>query len=1730
MKNVQEIISQVVLSEVESLDDLDPFHDISMPKQKSSATSATRKKHARKAAAGHNEESSGNPPSKGKGAQNSGGKGKGKKKNEPRVKMYIPPVKPQALQRDPIDVLGLASSLPPDLLVNVFRKLTKKDIITRQRALEEFKVNWVDKCKDGGDDDGSSLAVLEIAQPAWNYHFPALTLNPSRRIRLQAATIQATLLDIPSLQESALESSGHSPDQEYYVGAWMLSGFDADRQVASTARQTWTKFVEYQSNHAKDAFNAFVEEHLVSFIQTAIMHPESVYNHFYPVVAKQEVTSEKTRDLASASAIDGEEESQSDRNGRIRVSALGALSWLLESGIGKFDGLNALLADVMFWSILYPGTRPPFFEESMVDVEALGVNQTAVRRAGWSLVQTLAKTRMGASVMCAAVLRSIWIEPDAGVRIAARDGLLLLLSVMPDAWNAAIEDDSESEDESEPDEPNVAYQEFLQFLRLGCGGTCVQFYPAIPVIISKLPHPLFPLSQLAAEELLDAFWVALDGRALTVLEKGNAPVSAFVSAVCETIIILMKRFDRDNLVELSEVFAREQVDRLWDSFISNKLQLRSEDFGHSVGKMLSRLRGIKPDLYLTTWEGIQKSTLTIFSNEELSAASKVDFPGLWKSLGSELPDEKELDSLLGNLLSQSLSFILRPQGQTPRIHLENVLFLLKRESKDGPIKQRLLELLCDNLAPISKKLSPSELSQFISAALEYLKGDAEQQSSLWANFLDIVLQMDDFGRQTDVLQSVLSTSQGVQAPFTLERGLGPVFKYRMENVENPEDPILFGLVDKHELFLTTKDLQTCAQSACTLVTETSNAVLRGKEHVSEERILQSLRLFESISKALPDVAAELLMTLAAPLYVLDYILPLVTEESSTVDSIVDVCERILDTFRVESTKVMIPEFQNWVLNTEVVVGIEDLMTAAMYIANHDATWIVNNLLPSTSTLDAMFLEDIAYSPHPIIAATDNLVPEEESSPGSSKATISTYTRVAWGLAIAAISDRQLAKHNTWVLKHMLLLQQLAEDRLLTSGAGGPDTFGKDVSDDSIRTLINTVQKVTAYLFSGISSTDISHAAVVETLKTDNPIADPILAVIVELCRIGMRQDGVMVARLVRGVLAQLLRGASKADADTWITFARTARRTAPYTAEAIFNAVVSTGVETPLLNRLRNEAASDLIGISSSKANTEGARQLRLLLLLAPPLDSDAVFLPTQRAINLVQAIEKWITSDESDDDDEGVDPIVESRTLALFQQLAPILQSLSGRHWEFAFDVVESTLEDASLSDLDMFVQISRALDLIIVIQGLVVTNKQLKATWLGRRVAILKLVRTLLVSTESHQLSSALSLLYRNRAVAILQESADDVLEAHDFGKMIYLLRAPHLETQRDAYSLVRSAAFKYTEELIMEVGLNTSATEMEIQLPQELIALLRLDDLDVTGYLLSWMAVFDAFENTSLRVRAGYVEHLRNEELITKSFIPLVCRLLDIGASGRKPRKLDLWEVDVFYVSLYEPENLHVLAAHAYYRALQAIPSLIRTWWMDCKDRQLSTAFATFTSTYFSPVLISAELDTVRQSAAAALDENRAGKSKRAQLEDENVSIKVASAIGEVGLVYTIDEQKMEMAVRLPAEYPLKSVEVRDVKRVGVAENKWRGWLFAVQQIVGAQNGHIADALEVFKKNVSLHFEGQVECAICYSIISVTDLQLPTKPCKTCKNRFHASCLYKWFKSSSSSSCPLCRSDIF
>lgn len=133
-------------------------------------------------------------------------------------------------------------------------------------------------------------------------------------------------------------------------------------------------------------------------------------------------------------------------------------------------------------------------------------------------------------------------------------------------------------------------------------------------------------------------------------------------------------------------------------------------------------------------------------------------------------------------------------------------------------------------------------------------------------------------------------------------------------------------------------------------------------------------------------------------------------------------------------------------------------------------------------------------------------------------------------------------------------------------------------------------------------------------------------------------------------------------------------RTAADLGCAVILAVKPLLLETPRYERYQNELASQLAGVPSSAASTKGLPLLRLLLATAPPLDAPIIFLPQQRTMFLIQAMQRWIGSDD-DLEEEILASVAE-----LFLHLAPIVQELSGSHWELVFDVVESNLEVGDL------------------------------------------------------------------------------------------------------------------------------------------------------------------------------------------------------------------------------------------------------------------------------------------------------------------------------------------------------------------------------------------------------------------------------------------------------------------
>ncbi|KDQ31618.1 hypothetical protein PLEOSDRAFT_1082602 [Pleurotus ostreatus PC15] len=101
---------------------------------KSSASTSTRKKHAKKALGTPDQPDT--PIREKKPKAKEKGKGMSGFSKESRAKMYIPPTKPALVQPDPLDSMGLAHRVPPELIV-VLRSLSKKAEVTKSNGMRD---------------------------------------------------------------------------------------------------------------------------------------------------------------------------------------------------------------------------------------------------------------------------------------------------------------------------------------------------------------------------------------------------------------------------------------------------------------------------------------------------------------------------------------------------------------------------------------------------------------------------------------------------------------------------------------------------------------------------------------------------------------------------------------------------------------------------------------------------------------------------------------------------------------------------------------------------------------------------------------------------------------------------------------------------------------------------------------------------------------------------------------------------------------------------------------------------------------------------------------------------------------------------------------------------------------------------------------------------------------------------------------------------------------------------------------------------------------------------------------------------------------------------------------------------------------------------------------------------------------------------------------------------------
>eukprot|EP01117_Protostelium_nocturnum_P008353 TRINITY_DN2981_c0_g1_i1.p1 TRINITY_DN2981_c0_g1~~TRINITY_DN2981_c0_g1_i1.p1 ORF type:complete len:1580 (+),score=519.39 TRINITY_DN2981_c0_g1_i1:179-4918(+) len=299
---------------------------------------------------------------------------------------------------------------------------------------------------------------------------------------------------------------------------------------------------------------------------------------------------------------------------------------------------------------------------------------------------------------------------------------------------------------------------------------------------------------------------------------------------------------------------------------------------------------------------------------------------------------------------------------------------------------------------------------------------------------------------------------------------------------------------------------------------------------------------------------------------------------------------------------------------------------------------------------------------------------------------------------------------------------------------------------------------------------------------------------------------------------------------------------------------------------------------------------------------------------------------------------------------------------------------------------------------------------------------------------------------------------------------------------------------EENVLPVGLRTIIENKNVF----------SEEVKTFGYILSWSLVFYLIDEAPKEKRNLVSNYLRKRSLVSH-LLNIVVKLLDLDKGIPKEVQLD----QISEMEILEGRSLQLLSSKSFYSAAKTFPVLVRLWWNDDFDRRAASAVDKFTKKHISP----------------SLQKNEIGILSSFKHSFDDFSLKTSSTTNQVTANYEKDEVCLTISIRIPEDYPLKIVEMDIPQRSGVSEGQYRKWLLSMTTLLMTQDGSILDAILLWKSNLDKHFDGVEVCPICYSLFDPSN-RLPGLACKTCRNKFHSSCMYKWIKVSHKNDCPLCK----
>ncbi|XP_055345451.1 E3 ubiquitin-protein ligase listerin-like [Paramacrobiotus metropolitanus] len=283
---------------------------------------------------------------------------------------------------------------------------------------------------------------------------------------------------------------------------------------------------------------------------------------------------------------------------------------------------------------------------------------------------------------------------------------------------------------------------------------------------------------------------------------------------------------------------------------------------------------------------------------------------------------------------------------------------------------------------------------------------------------------------------------------------------------------------------------------------------------------------------------------------------------------------------------------------------------------------------------------------------------------------------------------------------------------------------------------------------------------------------------------------------------------------------------------------------------------------------------------------------------------------------------------------------------------------------------------------------------------------------------------------------------------------------------------------------------------------------------GYLLAWRVTLAWMRKESSDTRQALGRYLDANGMFS-ALLDNVAKLLPLDEGERAAETEPLEEEDGVMKFVAAVTDVERISAAVYREALQGLPMLARAWY-GRKQGNALRSIGRYTAKVVSPELVRRELAVAAQQAR--------------EIVLDNFKVNVRPTVCEITAEYRVESWLAEIVVRVPKDYPLTAVQVSWGTTKGSNMEAWDAWVIRLSGFLRRQNGSLLEGILDWKRSVDRKFAGVENCAICLSVVEAKSGQLPQMQCRTCRNKFHNECLYRWFQQQVDPTCPLCREKFF